>query len=162
MRVAWDRERYRPGDSALLTLTALTPGMTLRTAVRQGTQPASPLAIDDRGLARVEFTERGEWQVQVFNGTEEIYTKTQVVSPGLGEGNHIEVDDATLRSAALACGGEYAREGDAQAVFAHVAEKLFGRHERHERGLLDGWWTVVMITVLMIGELVLRRTRNWL
>ncbi len=162
VRVAWDRERYRPGDSALLTLTTLAPGMTLRAAVRQGTQPATPVAIDDRGLAHVEFSERGEWQVQVFNGTEEIYSKTQVVSPGLGEGNHIEVDDATLRAAALACGGEYAREGDAQAVFARVAEKLFGRHERHERGLLDGWWTVVMITALMIGELVLRRRRNWL
>ena len=162
VRVAWNRERYRPGDSALITLTSLAPGLTLRATVRQGNQPAVPVALDDQGHAHVDFTERGEWRVQVFNGTEEIYAKTQVVSPGLGEGNRIEVDDATLRAAAVACGGTYAREGEAKVLFAHVAERLAGRQERHERGLLDGWWTVLMITALMIGELILRRQRNWL
>jgi len=165
VRVAWDRERYRPGDSAVVTITALAPGMTLRTSVRQGTQDPTPVSIDDHGHAHVDFTERGEWQLQVFNGTEAIYTKTQIVSPGLGEGNRIEVDDTTLRAAANACGGTYAREGhtgEVPALFAQLADKLAGRQERHERGLLDGWWTVVVITALMMGELILRRKRNWL
>ena len=162
VRVAWDRERYRPGDSAVVTLTALAPGLTLRATVRQGNQPATPVALDEQGHAHVDFTERGEWRVQVFNGTEEIYAKTQIVSPGLGEGNRIEVDDATLRAAATACGGTYAREGEASVLFAQVADRLAGRQERHERGLLDGWWTVLIITALMVSELILRRQRNWL
>ena len=162
VRVAWDRERYRPGDTALVTITALTPGTTLRATLRHAHEAPTPLAIDEQGHAHLDLGERGEWTLQIFNGSEELYAKTQVVAPGLGEGNHLEVDDLTLGAAAKAGGGTYGREADAATVFAQVGQHLSGRSERHERGLLDGWWTALIITALMVGEWLLRRQRNWL
>ncbi len=162
VRVAWDRERYRPGDTALVTVTALTPGTTLRATLRHAHETATPLAIDEQGHMHLDLGERGEWTLQILNGSEELYAKTQVVAPGLGEGNHLEVDDVTLRAAAQSGGGTYGREADASSVFAQVSAHLSGRCERRERGLMDGWWTAMVITALMVGEWLLRRQRNWL
>lgn len=162
VRIAWDRERYRPGDTAVATVTALEPGLTLAAALQQGDGKPVPVALDAQGHARLDLLERGDWTFALSDNGAELYRKVLPVAPGVGEGERLAVDDAVLRAAAEAGGGSYGREADADRVFQALAEKLAGHAERVERGLLDGWWTALLIAGLMACEWILRRRRNWL
>ena len=162
VRVAWDRERYRPGDSASATITALEPGTVPRATLRRGDEPAAPIAIDSQGRVLLELVERGDWTFRVLLGSDEAYSKILPVAPTVGEGAHLLVDDAVLGAAALAGGGTYAREPAADKVIEQLVEKLAGGARRIERGVFDGWWTVVLVAGLLTGEWIMRRRRNWL
>lgn len=162
VRVAWDRERYRPGDTAVATITALEPGTLPRATVRHGDEPAVPVAIDNQGRAMLDLVERGEWTFRVLLGDDEAYSKILPVAPTVGEGAHLVVDDAMLGAAALASGGTYAREPGADAVIDAVVRKLAGGAQRVERGVFDGWWTVLLLAALLTCEWIMRRRRNWL
>lgn len=163
VRVAWDRERYRPGDTAVATITALEPGLAISAHLRApGAPTAGAVVLDAQGLARLDLLERGEWEFTLTVGSDIIYRKTLPVAPGLGEGERLSVDDAGLRALAEAGGGTYAREGQAASVFQALADRLIAKAERVERGLLDGWWTAVLLTILVLTEWIMRRRRNWL
>ena len=167
VRVAWDRERYRPGDTAVATITALEPGALPRATVRHGDDPAVPVAIDNQGRALLDLVERGDWTFRVLLGgsagsSEEAYSKILPVAPAVGEGAHLVVDDALLGAAARAGGGTYARESGADEVIDAVVRKLAGGAQRIERGVFDGWWTALLLAALLTGEWIMRRRRNWL
>jgi uncharacterized membrane protein len=173
VRVEWDRERYRPGDTAMATIIP-TAGDDLRMAATltapDGTtapltlEPAPESGVPGARRARLHLEARGAWGFRLSAEREqrpaETMQRTLLVTPALGEGARLSVDHAMLARVASAGGGTYAPEAEAEHVLAALSTTLAGSTVPSETPLAGGWWYPAALLGLLTWGWWARRRRH--
>jgi hypothetical protein len=170
LTVRWDRDAYRPGETARAEIrtTRSGPAMlrfaaTLAHGTRTAPVEVSPLAgVPGAFEATVRFQERGEYVLRLVATTGDrvvdTYEKVFPVAALLPEGARIEVNETLLQALATRSGGAWFREADA----AQLAERLLAKTTRRvvveESSLIEAgpWFALALATVLGL-EWTLRR-----
>jgi len=173
VRVQWDREHYRPGDTAIATiLPNAGAGLRLATTLTAPGGTAEPVPLEaaaETGVAgaqraKLRFSERGDWQFRLVASQDgrvvDTLDRSLTVGPLLGEGNRLGVDHAMLAAAAKAGGGTYAPEADLERVLSSLATSLAGKPVLHESALVGTWWFLGIIVATLLSEWWARRRRN--
>jgi len=172
LRLRWDRERYRPGDEALLTVQVLEADPGMQRSLTASLRPpgsdelqslaVKPAPIGDGYLVRVPLALSGEHALELElamgDGRRERHTAVVDVASRLAEGARLEVDHQALDRLALAGEGRYVREDDTVAWRALVESLAAGETVRSDHPLISGrWWPLLVICALLLGEWLLRR-----
>ncbi len=170
LAVKFDREFYRPGETAAVEVRALSPRATgLRfTASMALNDQTAPISVDpvpgqaQTWQAKLLLRERGEYFFRLVayqnERVLESFEKTLAVAPLLSEGSRLEVDQPFLQQLAQRGGGACFRETDADQLL----QRLGGKHNRRvtvqESSLVEaGPWFLAGFLVLLVFEWFLRR-----
>jgi uncharacterized membrane protein len=174
LSVKWDRESYRPGENAVVSVRVggaeSRQGLRLAAAVTHEaetvTLPVEPVEGQADGYAiKIGFPKRGLYQFKLtaFRAQEaiETYEKAIAAAPLLPEGARLELNGAFLGELARKGGGLYVAESDAGRLLDHLAQRSTQRFIVTETSLVHGgpWFLVVFVAVL-VAEWVLRRKLN--
>ncbi|MCK6488793.1 MAG: hypothetical protein L6R48_10775 [Planctomycetes bacterium] len=170
LKVAFDRARYRPGDTAQATVTAAADGpvrITAALAAPDGVRRDLALENAPGGLRTlaVPFTARGTWTLRLAAYADgnllETWERVLEVAPALPEGARLERDEDGLRRLASGRGGLAVGEEDPAAVVNWVAAQSRARSAVTVRSLVFGapWWLAAVVLVLLT-EWWIRRKRG--
>lgn len=174
LSVSWDKERYRPGETAVATLrlgadrdaeaVRLAPSLVLGGESRPVSLEA---AGSDRRASAVQmrFGERGtyDFRVSVYEGEQllEVYEREIPVESHLPEGSRLEVDGGGLARLAERSGGTYVAEAEAVGLGKEFAARLGVKTVVKELPLAQaGPYFVVLVLALLALEWWLRRRSN--
>jgi hypothetical protein len=171
LRLRWDKDRYRPGEEAVVTIlpTAEARLAVVANLTAPGGAPQAvalePSPDDGPGAlrARLRLGERGTWRFRVEGrrdgaaGEATVAERLLQVAPRQGEGARLVPDHAALARAAEACGGDYAAEDAADDLVAQISARLAGAPVVIERAPLQTPWLLLLVLALLIAEWSLRR-----
>jgi len=171
LAVEWDRQAYRPGESADVALRVAgryTPGSLRVEGVSTSPDGVRRLHVEESTVrsgafhCRLVFETRAPHQVQfkVFADSKllETYEREILVGPQVGEGAHIAVDPTFLAQLAARTGGQYAAEGDWRNLAAALANRAGRETVQRETPLVEaaGVYLALLLT-LLVTEWTIRR-----
>ena len=174
LAVRWERDRYRPGEEAVASITLAgreTEGATVTASVTGPDNRSTPLPVEAQaGLKdvfrlRVPFTTRGTYTVTLTAAkqgvTLETVSKTWPVAPFLPEGARLIPDEAWLARLAERSGGVYAPESEADSLVARVRNAAVSRTVTTESPLFQtGPWAALLFFAALLMEWAVRRRHN--
>ncbi len=173
LRVGWDKDSYRPGDTARARVRVSVVGNCRIAATLDGPAGVQDLAAAPAGADEPAWTLsaplacRGSWRVRVVayrdQAVLERYETVFDVAPGLPEGARLARDEAGLRRLAEDHGGVYAGEEDTAALAPWLASLGRAPASALARPLVGAspWWIAALAAALAC-EWILRRRRNLL
>lgn len=171
LAIRWDREHYRPGDEALVSITLA--GREAAGTTRLSASLASPsdthrLAVEPQPgvenafAIRLLFAERGEHTFKLAaerdGATVESYARAWQVAPLVPEGARLAVDEEALARLAARSGGLYARTDSLADIAGRLEAARDGQAILVEKPLFQSWpWFVLAALCLFLLEWILRR-----
>ena len=172
--VTWDKESYRPGESATITLRLLggesRQGLRLAASIaRDGEAQALPVepieGQADGFVVKTAFPQRGLYRLKLtaFRAQEavETYEKIIAAAPFLPEGARLEVNEAALTDLAKKGGGLYVREAEENKLAQELIRRGAQRFLVTENSFICGSpWFLILVLAALLAEWVLRRKMN--
>ena len=169
----WDKEFYRPGETAVGQIRALGPeAATVRfTAELEAKGQTVPVTLepapgDEQAFqVKLRFRERADYNFRLvaYQGDRvlETYKKHFPVAAQLPEGARLEPDELFLKKLAEDGGGSYFREDEASRFPELFSEKNARKVTVKEVALAEaGPWFLLVFLGLLAGEWILRRKFN--
>jgi len=174
LSVSWDKEHYRPGETAVATVrlgadrdaegVRLSPALTLDGKSR-------PVSLDPGGAdrrtwtAQMRFGERGTYEIRLsaYEGEQllETYERDVLVEALLPEGSKLEMRAGDLRQLAERSGGGYVSEAEVAKLGGNFAATLGERTVAKELPLAQtGPYFALLVMGLLAMEWWLRRRSN--
>lgn len=174
LTVSWDKERYRPGESAVATVRLGADrdaeGVRLAPALGFGGESRAvsmEAAGADRRVSTVQmrFGERGtyDFRLSAYEGEQllEVYEKEIPVEALLPEGSRLEVNVGDLARLAERSGGSYVGEAEAAGLGNDFVARLGERSVAKELPLAQaGPYFALLVLALLALEWWLRRRSN--
>jgi uncharacterized membrane protein len=190
LRVTWDRQRWRPGETARAEIRADGPVQLTTTLDRETTSASAPAttasasaaATDDAPNHRdltaepianepgaqtlaVPFAGRGRYHLRVVayrdGAVLDTYERGFDVAPALPEGARLARDDAGLEHLATTHGGIHVGEESPAALAAWLAGLAPAARTLGVSSLiLDTPWWLAALVAALLWEWLLRRKKN--
>jgi len=174
LAVTWDKEFYRPGESAVAEVALagarerldlrLTATLTADDRVEQ--LPVEPMPEQPgRHQVRAVFKRRGThlFSLAAYEGENilESYEKALPVAPLLGEGAKLELDKKFLSSLAEKGAGIYVGEHEPEKLVSYLRTRNLKRtHVVHRSLIFAGPNFVLVVLAVFVLEWILRRWMN--
>jgi hypothetical protein len=172
--VHWDREHYRPGETAELSVRlqdSSNAGQIKLTASLDAPHEKIPVSLEATPgqpgfyAAKVLFKERGDYtfHLEAYRGEQlaENYRREQKVEPLIAEGADPELKETYLQDIAARTKGVYANEKDIGPITAFLLKQIVATVTSTTIRLIEfGDIFPALILLTLITEWTLRRRNN--
>ena len=168
----WDKNSYRPGETASLSIQAKTKEPIVVTAfLTKGKKEESisvqPDSDNNSYIARLFFPEKGEYFFRLVayqkDKIVETYQKSFFVEPLMPEGSKLEVKENFLNSLALQTGGFFMTESQSSLFWEKMKETFSPSRTLIEISLVKDSPIFFLIFIgILILEWTIRRSMNLL
>ena len=172
--VKWDRERYRPGEQAQITVTLNNDGPSQNSRLdatlstdREKLPVALTAAAEGKGIfiGRMFFKHRGHYlfRLVLYQGENigDSYEKILAIAPLCTEGSNLELDAEYLQRLAAKTSAVSVHESDITPILTALKNSMPARTIRIELPLVrTGPYFLLLVLAALIGEWLLRRRYN--